>query len=498
MGQHRKQGSRSKLEHHAKKRHKHGPHSVSAATEGGNDIITNAAGLYDSWSYQTEVQFGAEQIPARAFQEDNLFSDIRITGAGIDVLEYMVLWVEATNNDPLNSITVLPTDMWFTRKEWMTDGASVDDTTYDLHGYLDSMQGLDFDKKQCIGNSSYGIPAGPAYGADIVHQSTFVSTNPTYGSQSAIVTDDTGSAAEYNLSLKYNLTGATAYDECTNNIVPVGGVAERFYDISRNIWCQAKLFLPNLSVTPRLRLFFRNGIEVQSTNNPLQSESFQAGNKLATCSRLQLIVHGCVYHPRVRSGLMKMYKSTPAVSRVVTHERQISDFTANAGTESGNFSLTALNGRMNCMSIICRLDAAVAEQLYDSGLDWLNGDRHSFVMLEDLTLTSSTGETEAFPRIPARFKRALSTYYANLGNALPHDKMIYVWSFANDIMAGRWGNASTGSKDFDGNWTLRVTPAIQDPAFGAILPAACQLLIYCDRQAELTQYPNGKVSVVKQ
>lgn len=361
------------------------------------------------------TQLGTDSLPSGYLQVNDVYFDIRITGAPVDTLLKLILHITVTNTNsgtsPTDVIPLLPF-FFFNRVEIQANGSFTDDTIYPLQWYYDYINTRNTEQK--------------------TNQATAIGMD-TIGFQS------TSSAR----------TTWTTYDEADIAIV-AGTQKQYFIPFDINFFCQAGTFLSCKSVDPRFRFY--------GALNPICSDNAAAdlaGTPLLL-NGAEMIVEGILFQSVVREKLVKWYSGGWTLSRVTIHERQILDAkSVSQNSETSDQSLTAFNGEYAGMWITFIRGDATLEQLYGSNRTWTAATQ-GFLPLTYISLKDSSGNPVNYLKMPSDLFRYEFPCCQFEDNAVYAFKEIYFYPFAKKCSIALKDGISTGGLMLDANFQLQL------------------------------------------
>lgn len=439
----------------------HMPHTQSVSTPQGS-VRTRPQDLINRMARQNWVQFGAEQVPAGAFQQNNVYADLRITGAGVDIVNGGItqLIVTATAPNPPNQLELLSGHFLHERWEMLPDGANTDDTIYPEQIFIRTYTPAGDEEAALKGTVQY-VAAG---------QPTFDSTNVLFVQPESF--DHT-----LDPNFPFDITRALA--------LPHNSSRTYYFDLPIAIF-NSHIFLPAVKQYMRIRQYFRQTPFV--SGNPVT-----AGNFL-TLSQNQLFLYGEVFSPTIRSKMMSAYSGRAFISRCLTHERQIFNVpNVVPDATSGDFSLTSYNGTFANLQLFLRASGATNENLYQ----WypLNSITFENSSGNPVTINDNPGDFIRLVISARNYKSRFTLAYlpaANLVGASEYRKNLYEFPFSQNSEMTLRGVANTGFYPFSGNDTLRIKPG-DSPLTGS--PADLYTIAY--RHSDFRVSAQGTASVQK-
>ena len=469
------------------------PASRPSRSTGGNDPSSTMAAVHDdhdsmgvsasgqrnnfksgqgsvSMSREGFNKYPSDNIPANAFGISTQF-DCRLVGAPVHTLKHIEHEITILNSDPANN-NLIPCDpsVWFSRIEFMSNGAVADVVMYENEFYIDKMCRIDD-----LEIAQYSL--GRIY-------------NPT-------TVRDVGGAAPAPTS-RYRLHNYDTPWSYSEN-VGVGGPSPDWtiaqnqtkvvYVDYHSFLTDAHLFMPALTVEPRIR--FYTGNSVYQTTSPSQVNP--------TLISVNTYMRGTIYDPSVMQRLKKMYMSRTSTTRCITYERQTIATSITSGAESQDKQLTALQGRYAYMFFMLTQTPYAQNQIYSdfSAKDTsVNANGTYWKAVQDVTLLDSNQTPWNFVKIPAAYLKN-SVWGDHFKSALTFEKEIILFPFSTCCQITQDHGTDLGSMQFDGNWTLRFTPISVAPDNIITAGMAATIILVAARYSEFSQIPGGKVLFTK-
>lgn len=366
-----------------------------------------------------QVQLGPDSLPSQGLQINDVFFDIRLTGAGVHTLDRTTLHltVQNTLGDPpvgetSDLVPMLP-QYFFNRIEVQSDGSFTDDTIYPYQLLWDYLHTIGYAEK-----SSRAYAVGMTYGT----------------AQEILGTAD-----------------AVAYDE--NEIAIVQGGTQEYFIPIHTFLTTAGTFLPGKTQDPRFRMYL--------AQNPVctyNDAAAIAGNGLLLAGA-EMILTGVIYSNEILLSVSNHYNSKLCISRVVLHERQlISVKGVTSFAELGDLALTSFNGEYAGMTIYLGRNDATKQQLYMSG-------RHSedvvpsiigWLPLSRIGVIDSSGNPVGYNKEHADYIRADLDALTWPETSYYGEKYAYFLPWATDARTTLSTGQSTGGMVMDSNFTLQL------------------------------------------
>lgn len=396
------------------------------------------------------INIGPDSLPPGGFMQDDVFFDIRVTGAGVHTVDEMVLQMDVRNQS-VNPVIPLLSPWFFNRYEVQANGSFTDDTIYPQQMYL----------RHCHAHMPASIKATCSEWIGMEASTSFSRSDPR--------------------------TTWNCYDE-DGVPIPAGGSRKYFIPLY-NFLSTTSLFLPCKRQDPRLRFYLHRN-PIRSDNDPADL----AGTPLRLEGAL-LIMKGVVYENEVLIALNDHYKKVNTVMPTIVHERQVVDIkNAAPGVEIPDQPLTSLNGDYVGFFLTLVRGNASREQLYSSNNTW-TAISQGWLPINTVSLKDSSGNPIGFNQIPDGFLRGTATGHAFPECFMSALKNVTFFPFAKDLMASLVNGLPSGGMVFDSNFTISITPGTFTPD-----PATqnYQLWIFGLRKAQFTMDTDGLFTVIKQ
>lgn len=399
------------------------------------------------------INIGPDSLPPGALQQNDVFADIRLTGAGVHTLDGITIKLTVRNQNAAGGRDVIPLlPYWFfNRVELQANGSFTDDTIYPTQMYLRHTHAHMFDDVKALESEWIGMEAA----------TSFTRSDPR--------------------------TLWNCYDE-DGIAIPAASSKDYFIPL-HNFLTTTSLFMPTKQQDPRVRFYF--------AANPIRSDNDPA-DLAGTPIRLEgmlAILRGIIYENEILLNLSAYYSSISIVMPTIVHERQVIDIkTASTGVEISDQGLTSLNGEYVGFFVWLQRGNATREQLYSSNNTWTLPTQ-AWLPLDNISLKDSSGNPIGFNAIPGGYIKGTLMKEAFPQCSMSAMKDVYFFPFAKNLIASLADGLPSGGMYFDSNFTMSVTPG---PIAANPATLNFQLWVFGFRKAQFIMSDSGLFTVKKQ